>query len=359
VILATLGSNLKEFPPLGSLHKTGLETSQVAAWDKAFDEGIKQERDGNIHDALRHYDQALALDASHAELAFRAAQCHFALGSTSQAMSLFVNARDLDAMQFRSDTSINEAVRQVASRYSSEQLSLCDLDQALRQGDTNRQFSIPGLDYFHDHVHFRFDGDYYSARSFFPLVTNQLSHRLPQLAIRATPVLTREECARRLGLTLWDEIQLLAPAVELTRKPPFLDQADHVQRQTSAEQWLLQEQKRLKTIPASQYLQTYEYAIRLAPDDWMLKHNYAVLLNAMDEKKAAAKQMEQVVRTLPHAEAFHVAFGYLLADAGRLKEAEEQFATALKLRPESSAAQAATAWLASQRSLPRQKPNAN
>ncbi|HOW66820.1 MAG TPA: tetratricopeptide repeat protein [Candidatus Paceibacterota bacterium] len=349
VVLVTVGANLKDFPPLGSLHKPGLTAAQLEIWNTWFKTGIQHENAGDPEEALRQYDQAMALDDHYAELMFRSARCHLALGRTNQAASLFARARDLDAMQFRSDTAVNEVIRQLASHLLTERLALCDVEKALGEGDSNRSSVIPGLDYFQDHVHYRFDGDYAVAKKLFPLVTHQLSQRLPQLTDRVTPPLTREECARRLGLTLWDEIQLLAPAVELTRKPPFLDQVDHDRCQAAAEQWLRQEQKRIEKVPASQYLQTYDYAIRLAPDDWMLRHNYAVLLNAMEQKRAAAKQMEWVVRALPQVDSFRVAYGYLLAETGRLKEAEEEFNTALKIRPESNPARTAIEWLAQKR----------
>jgi tetratricopeptide (TPR) repeat protein len=349
VVLSTIASNLRDFPPLGSLWGPALDSRQQSAWDEHFSAGIQKERAGDWQSALQNYLQAQEVDAHHAELVFRSARCYLALGHTNKALGFYLLARDLDAIQFRADSSINDAIRQVASQYASERLALVDLEWVLTQTDTNGQRSIPGLNYFLDHVHFRFDGDYLAARTFLPSITNALSHRFPQSFARTSPVLTRDECARRLGLTFWDEVQLEVPTVELTRKAPFLDQADHAVYLAAAENRLAQLKKRLETIPASQHLRTYDYALKLAPDDWIVRHNYAVILNAVGDKSTAVKQMEQVVRSQPQVENFRIVLGYLLAETGQLKEAEIQFSIAQRLKPRSRAVRQADLWLSQQR----------
>jgi tetratricopeptide (TPR) repeat protein len=225
---------------------------------------------------------------------------------------------------------------------------LVDIEKQLGQAVTNPATPIPGLDLFLDHVHFRFDGDYVVARTLLTHATNALDRAEPAWIPRGNPMLTRGECARRLGLTFWDEVQVTVAMVELTRKPPFLDQADHEQFQKAAEDRLAQEQQRLAKKPAGDFAKIYEYALKLAPEDWMLHHNYSLLLSAMGRLKEAAEQLGWVVDRLPDVATFRIAYGHLLARSGRLQEAREQLAEVLRRKPKSAAARTAMEWLARQ-----------
>jgi tetratricopeptide (TPR) repeat protein len=337
VILATVGANLKDFAPLGSLHRTGLASRSLADWETAFQEGVGSERAGHFGQALEHFARAQAIDDTYAELAYRQARCLLAQAQTEEALSCFLKARDLDALQFRADAPINDAVRSVAARRQTERLSLVDVEKLLAQPATDPAPRIPGADLFLDHVHYGFDGDYVVACALFASATNGLCRQIPQLAPRGSPILSRSECARRLGLSLWDEVQLLVPMVELTRKPPFLDQADHEQTQARSEERLRREQQRLGKEPAATFLKTYDYALALTPDDWMIRYNYSILLGAMSNHTAAARELDRVVHRLPHVTAFRLAYGQVLAKIGRMDEARQQVQVALKLQPRSAA----------------------
>src|SRR4029077_9601314 len=72
VILSTVGSNLKDCAPFGSLHSTALNDAQESKWDGLYQEGIMLESSGNFPVALEKYEQAAAIDPQYAELHFRA-----------------------------------------------------------------------------------------------------------------------------------------------------------------------------------------------------------------------------------------------------------------------------------------------
>ena len=67
IILSTVGSNLKDCAPFGSLHSAGLNEIQKTEWDGLYQEGISLEAAGNYQEALKQFAQAAAIDPEYAE----------------------------------------------------------------------------------------------------------------------------------------------------------------------------------------------------------------------------------------------------------------------------------------------------
>ena len=118
-ILSTVAVNLKDFPPLGSLHRADLTKPDLARWEAAYGEGVRAEQAGRHEEAVEHYRAAAELDDRFADLHFRLARCHLAAGRFDEARKHYVLACDLDAMPFRADSRVNEVIRQTAAGQSS------------------------------------------------------------------------------------------------------------------------------------------------------------------------------------------------------------------------------------------------
>ena len=162
IILSTVAVNLKECAPFASMHAGGLTESDEALWRKTYEEGAALEAAGSYREALARYEKAASLDSQYADLQFRMGRCSLALTNYSQARRQFELARDYDALAFRADTAINEAIKAAAARHASEGVRVVDAAEAFAR---NSPAGIPGGELFYEHVHLTFEGNYLLART--------------------------------------------------------------------------------------------------------------------------------------------------------------------------------------------------
>ena len=326
VILCSVAVNLHDFPPLGSLHRRGLGADQLKEWERLYSDGIAAEARREYGSAVSIYEAAAALDGSFAELSFRTARCYEALRKTEEARRYYAHARDWDAIQFRTDSRLNNIARSVATN-SGPHARLLDVENICERSPLAEN-GIPGGNFFHEHVHFKFDGDHLLASTLLPEAAAALKLPPP-----SQPPLTRDECARRLAYTPIDEANLKAAVAHLTASAPFLDQLDHSVRQAAADTEAREKLGRLLSTDVERVIVTYTQALRARPDDWMLHYNFGNLLNQAGRPRAAAAEFAEVVKRLPGQRNFRVAYGNALLQSGQRAEAVEQFAAALKIDP--------------------------
>jgi len=342
VVLSTVAVNLRDCPPLGSLHRADLAPAQQQRWAGHFRRGTQCESRGEISQAIGSYLEAAAIDDHHAELHFRLGRCQLAVGQIEAAKRHFTLARDWDTLQFRTDSRLNEIIREVAAEYSGSGLSLVDAEATLAASEQCSD-GIPGEEFFYEHVHLRFDGDYELARTMLPAVLERLGEQGVTPA-ESVEVPTREQCARQLAFTAWDEVNTAAAMVQLTAKPPFTEQLGHAQRQAQAQKAVSAVTDRIDQAFVDQVIQVYDEAIRTRPDDWQLRYNLGAFLHQLGRSQEAASHFDYVVRMLPHVPPFRVLFGYALGRAGRPDQAIQQFREALKRNPRYKPAREGLEW---------------
>lgn len=328
-IVSTVGVNLKDFPPLGSLHKTGLPDAESAAWSIAYAKAIGAETNHLHETAIRFYDEAERIDACFADLHFRIARCYLASGQIQKAREKYLQARDCDALSFRADSTINEIIRRLASNREAEGIHFADVEQALAEGDLSGQ-GIAGDGLFRDHVHFTFDGDYVVARRLLPAVTVALG-----LRHLVAPILSRNECAETLAYTSWAEVGSAEPIVKLTAGPPFLDQLDHAGRQSRAETLLERRRQILQSENLEQAKKLHQQAVAQWPNDWQLHYNFGRMLRSIGDARGAAQQFERTLQLFPKLLPAVLGLGYALLEEGRVDLAFDRFAEAFRIDPNS------------------------
>jgi tetratricopeptide (TPR) repeat protein len=344
VLLSTIAVNLKDFPPLGSLHRASLTEPEKARWEAEYAKGIAAETDRRHDEAIQHYLDAVRLDDHFAELHFRLARCYFASERFEQAREHFILARDWDALQFRTDQRLNATIRDVAAANRARGIELVDAEKAFAQSQLS-DHQIPGDTLFYEHVHLRFDGDYLLARTLYPAVVAALGSALGRPSETTPPLSTPQECRERLALTSWDELQMDLSMLKMTAQPPFLDQVDHAQRQAQAEERTKSRRTAFQKSDLQQSLETYRAALARAPDDWELHHNFGTFCYLIGDYSGAASHLEFEVKTFPTLLAGHVALGAALAKGGQAREAVVQFYEALRIDPDYTPAQEAIAAL--------------
>jgi len=330
VLVCSVGVNLRDFPPLGSLHRRGFSAEELARWDKLYAEGAAAESARNFTSARASYEAAAQIDNHFAELLFRMARCYEAAGRLDEARRYFSLARDWDAIQFRTDTRLNDAARSVATN-SGARVRFADIEKRCAESPL-AQNGMPGAAIFQEHVHFKFDGDHLVASSLLGEVASVFA-----LAAPSKP-LSRDDCARHLAYTAVDDFNVRSSIARLTSNPPFLDQLEHSLRRAMLEGELKERTRQATTQMFEQALVTYRQAVAARPDDWMLRYNFGNLLSQVGNKRAAANEFAEVVKRLPGQRAFRLAYGNALLESGQPREAVAQFEAALKLDPQLKAA---------------------
>ena len=198
VLLSSVGTNLRDWPPFVSRHGPGISREAVNRWDALYREGYDLEKTGILDQALQAYEAAATLDPEYAALQFRIGRCRLALGDRERAKAAFQKARDEDCEPFRADSSINARIKGLSGRLSRQGVHYADAESALHQAD-NQGISGNGL--FYDNVHLLFPGNYAIAACLFPQVTSALravGYRLPENSLP----LAIETCKLRLGLCM-------------------------------------------------------------------------------------------------------------------------------------------------------------
>lgn len=327
VLLSTLSVNLKDFPPLASLHRNDLSPKDLESWGTFLAEGSNAESSGRLTDAVKYYVQALRIDDHFAERHFRVARCYWSAGQFDLARSHFGLARDWDALQVRADSKINEIIRQVALQRKAQGISLVDAEKALSESEAcNHQ--IPDLRLFYEYVHFRWEGDYQMARALWPPVIDALGMPPP----RIDPP-SKEECAQALGYNLINELQMEDAILQLTSRPPFLDQLDHAQRQAAA---VRDYERRAAAITQQDLRLSLELCRRASarnPADWWLHYNYGMLFQTAQDFAKSAEELEKAVLQMPHLPPLRMALAEALEKTGRRDAAASQIQEVLHLDP--------------------------
>lgn len=327
VILSTVAVNLKESPPFASLHRAGWDERQETSWKSTYDEGVALENAGSFRDALARYREAAKLDPEYADLQFRMGRCELALTNNDQARRDFELARDDDALAFRTDSKLNDLIRSAAARHASQGVRLLDSAEILAQASPG---GIPGLNFFYEHVHLNFEGNYLLAVNF----AEQVRKLLPD-SITARDQggwATAELCDRRLAATVWDRQRVWQPIFNRITAPPFTGQLDHETFLKLCGEKLNAAKTRMSLQTPEQVRQVYEAALAAAPDDDLLHGNYELFLEAGGYVPQAAAEARRVCELDPFLPAPFYRAGILLVRLGKVQEAEESFHRAIAIK---------------------------
>jgi tetratricopeptide (TPR) repeat protein len=329
VILATVGSNLKDCPPFASLHAPELNGAQLDEWQAAYQRGVEREAAGRLEEAGQAYTAAENVDATYAELPYRLARLDLAAGRKDEALLRYAKARDLDALRFRSDTLINGIIRDVAAAQTG--VRLLDAVQIFAAAAPD---GIPGAELFSEHVHMTFNGNYLLAKAVFNVLPEALPAWVREAGVAALPP-DEAACAAALANTKWDEGAALDSLLNgLIIHPPFTGQMEHAARMAKLQQQL-RELELLDTPEQKEVWKAqYRDAIAQAPADWWLHMKYGnLLLSGRGEPAAAEKQFRDVARFMPGYALVHAKLGMTAGMQGNLDRAITECSEALRLSP--------------------------
>jgi tetratricopeptide (TPR) repeat protein len=327
VIACSVAVNLKDCPPFGSVHRLKLAEPDKSAWQARFSACLEAQENKDFQKAIQCGLAAEALDGQFAELQFRLAEAFLAIGRFDEAAKHFTKARDRDALQFRADSHINDILRAEVESRPSHQFHWIDLERRLCESSLSDK-GIPGAGLFYDHVHFRFDGDYEVATGLFSSVIATL-----KLDVHRGPVPSRERCAELLAYTPWDESNLEHLMLQLTSRPPFLDQLDHASRQARAEERWRKRTKALGSDMFAEAVAAYRQAIGHNPNDWQLHFNFGFLLQYLRDFPSALDEFNRALELFPGLVNVKVEMGATCLQAGQVDEAIQHLTEAVRIDP--------------------------
>ncbi|MDB6041020.1 MAG: repeat-containing protein YrrB [Verrucomicrobiales bacterium] len=329
IVLSSVASNLKDFPPLASQHVPDLTPQDHAAWTNLMQRGTKLAEEKHWSEASPLFQQAAKLSPQFAETYFRLGESLLALTNADAARKNFQSARDLDALPFRADSRLNSIISETAQRFANRGVRKVDSEKALNQEGAA---SISGNESFLEHVHLTTTGNYRLARSLAAQITESLSSAPNG---RQKPIwLQQEMCDQRLGFTDWNRYSIMEEILRRVAEPPFTEQTHHIDRirQISLALSEIKERMHPRTFLDTRFI--YEEALKLRPRDYWLHENFAEFLEATGELPAAALEWEKVRDLLPLHHLGYFQGGRLLARQKRYPEARLLIESALHMRPD-------------------------
>jgi len=332
VIFCTVGSNLKDNPPFGSLHWLDLTETEKTKWDDIYARGVEYESAGRYAEAVECYLSATEIDGTYADLQFRLGRCYWALEDYEAARQRYIKARELDTLRFRADGRINEIISSVADSCTGKGVYLAD---AVRAFERNSPYEIPGEELFYEHVHLNFQGNYLLAKTILEKVEELLPQRVTAHRADDSLPLTQTECAQHLAYTEWDRCVIADEVLKrFITQPPFTNQLYHEERLRIMEHKC----KILKTNITPDALKKasdqYRQAIQNSPQDVYLKWKYGRLLfEDLKDYKVAAEQFRLIKSFIPHSYVAYDTLGSVLQVTGDINAATTNYLKAIQIKP--------------------------
>jgi len=330
VVLSTVASNLRDCAPFASAHAASITPAAAAEFEALCQAAATHEAGGDLDAALASYRRAKGLDATYAELDFRLGHCLLRRTNALEAGDAFRRARDFDALPFRADSAINGLICEAAARHRGGDVRLVRAEEALgAQGAAG----VPGAEFFFEHVHLNFAGNYRLGR----LLAEAIEQSLPFSITRGRVAewASQEACERRLGLTEWNRAGVLEDVLRRLQAAPFTRQANH---QAQIDLWRKEWQgieNRLTPERAAEAQAVYLDALLRAPGDHRLHEGYAEFLEATGRHEEAGAQWRTICGLLPHHFAAYVHAGRLLRREEQWNAAETSLRKVLELEPRS------------------------
>lgn len=328
VILNTVAVNLRDSPPFASLPDERLSPEARTRFETAFAQGQRAQAAGVWTEAAAAFAQALEVDPQHAEAHYRRAVCLEQSGQSRPAQEHFQRACDLDALPFRADTRINDAIRRTAVNHSSHALHLLNAPEAIA-----RQSGVTpcGEETFYEHVHFNFDGGFRLGRAWAEAVEQALP--AGSLGPPAADWATQEACERVLALTDWNRKLVLESMIRRLQQPPLSSQfnsATRLQHLRQREQELL---AAMNPGTAARARKIYQEAIAAQPEDHFLREVFGNFLQVTGDLPGATREWQRAAELMPHDFLPWFQVGVLRARQNQHAEAQANLRTALRLRP--------------------------
>jgi tetratricopeptide (TPR) repeat protein len=162
VVLCVPACNLRDFPPLGSMHDERIGPQDLSRWETACAQARQAAEAGEGSRAVELWAEAAAASPGHALTRYELARALDRMGRHAEARDEYRAAADRDTVRWRAGSDFAEAVRTVGRDRRGDGAGLADCEAWLREHAPHR---IPGRTLFLEHVHPTLEGNFRIAEN--------------------------------------------------------------------------------------------------------------------------------------------------------------------------------------------------
>ncbi len=321
VVVSTMAVNLRDCAPFGSRHRAGLSSADLRTLDDETRLGTQAQAAGDFLTAVQQFGSAAKLDDASAEIQFCLGRALLSAGDATGARKALIAARDLDTLRFRCDSRLNDLIRQAGSGREPQKILLADAETSFAEASPD---ALPGWNFFYEHVHFTFEGNYLLARA----IAEKVEQLLPQNGPSPPAWPSIADCARRLGRTEHDLQPALADIFGRLADPPFATQINHAEQM---QYWMQQLKNSEAHSSQKEALSVLQDAVKASPNDAQLFENLAVLEQSLGHSAEAETAARRAADLVPSSESAWSEMGYACAQEKKYDEALGAFQQAFKL----------------------------
>ncbi|MEC7516724.1 MAG: tetratricopeptide repeat protein [Pseudomonadota bacterium] len=309
VVLSTVPVNLRQSAPFLSIGRDDLSASDEAKLAALRERAEAQALNGRWREAQDLWQQAIALDAGHADSHFQLATSLENLGEFALARSHYERAVDLDGLRFRADTRINAIIERVARGYDSSNVSFVNSSKGFDRASAPY---APGWDLLVEHVHYDFSGNAVLARIFARAIARHLSPTTPPKLLKT------EEVAARIGFPNHETIENLKNLQGMAKQPPFPGQSNY-------QDYLAFLATELSSVTGEvgepkDVVRRRQQVLVNGEGDWKLHFEMTALARHLKNKQAQYYHLEQLFKLYPHNRESYINLATLLSQDGRWAE---------------------------------------
>lgn len=328
VIVSTMGCNLKDCAPFGSMHRSGLSPAEHTQWETAFRQGTEAEQLGRWGDAVSFFRQAGTIDNTYAAVHYQWGKASLRLGDYSEAGRQFRLARDQDTLRFRADSRINHIINSVASNRENEGAYFCDGEKALASASSE---GLPGRELFYEHVHLTPEGNYVLAKALADQVSDLVPGK-PATGGRSWPSL--QECDAALGWSDLAHYEAATMIYERILEPPFTEQLNYEEERARLQAEVEGLLPALQPAGLNSAEAACRRALAISTNDWVLWRNLAEVQQKLHNLDGALENWRRITARLPYYSLGWESAAGLETELRQDDRAQEDFLTALNLDPQ-------------------------
>jgi tetratricopeptide (TPR) repeat protein len=250
-------------------------------------------------------------------------------GHDAEARDLLQRALDLDTLRFRTDSKLNQVIRDVGVT-GAEALTVVDVAAALAAKSPH---GIIGNEFLYEHVHLTLRGTYETALVLWPQIISRLAAR--KLVAGAVPnPPSYEDTGLRLGSNIHEQTMIALEILNRFSKPPFTGQSDSAVRTATWKRRAGTGQDLLGRSDATAALREISRrALALSPDDWIIARNMGAMLVSRQQAVEALPLLERAARWIDDDVDTLIALGWAHHALGHAADSEAAFAKARALEP--------------------------
>ena len=309
VVLSTVPVNLRQSAPFLSVSRDDISAGDETKLTALRERAELQALNGRWREAQDLWQQAIALDAGHADSHFQLATSLENLGEYALARSHYERALDLDGLRFRADTRINAIIEGVAREYDSSQVSFVHSSKGFDRASAPY---APGWDLLVEHVHYDFSGNAVLARIFARAIARHLSPTTPPKLLKP------EEVAARIGFPNHETIENLKNLQGMAKQPPFPGQSNY-------QDYLAFLATELSSVTAEvgepkDVVRRRQQVLVDGEGDWKLHFEMIALARHLKNKQAQYYHLDQLFKLYPHNRESYINLATLLSQDGRWAE---------------------------------------